>query len=320
MFPVRALALATSALLGVTPAVAAPTPSPTPTSSPSVAPTPVPTPTKTPKPKPKKTIERVKVAITPDKGSFGVGQLITARFSAPVAYKANAERAMVVTGSNPLPPGAWGWIDSTTAVYRPKDFWPGHTRIDVNLSLHKVRLNGDASTRWIGGVNSTRTVKLRTTRSMVSKINANTHQMRVYRDGVLIKVFGVSLGKPGFVTRSGIKIITGEKYRWQRMTSGDLGLTDETYDLQVPYAVRITPSGEFIHGAPWASARIGVYNGSHGCTNLKVPPARWFFERVKAGDPTVTTGTGRPMETWNGTPGAYWNYSWADWKAKSALS
>jgi hypothetical protein len=37
------------------------------------------------------------------------------------------------------------------------------------------------------------------------------------------------------------------------------------------------------------------------------------------GDPTVTRGTGRPMEVTNGTPGAYWNYTWKQWKAKSAL-
>ncbi len=279
--------------------------------------TPTPTPTK-PK-KSKKAIERVKVEVSPSDGKFGVGQLITAKFSAPVAFKVKAEQAMVVAGSNPLPPGSWGWIDSQTAVYRPKDFWPGKTRITVSLNLRKVPLNSNETTKWVGGKTTKRMVSFRTSRSFVARIDAKTHQMRVYRNGILVKVFGVSLGKPGFRTRSGIKIITGEKYRVKRMTSDDLGLTDETYDLQVPYAVRITPSGEFIHGAPWATARIGVYNGSHGCTNLNLDPARWFYNKVQAGDPTVTTNTGRKMETWNGTPGAYWNFSWKEWKAKSAL-
>ena len=36
------------------------------------------------------------------------------------------------------------------------------------------------------------------------------------------------------------------------------------------------------------------------------------------GDPTVTSGTGRPMEVTNGTPGSYWNYSYKDWREKSA--
>ena len=240
-------------VLGVAaPAVAAPAPTPT------VTPTPTPRPTKPVKPKkPTKALERVRVTISPGEGRMGVGQLITATFSAPVRFKAKAEAAMQVSGDN-LPPGSWAWMNSTTAIYRPKDFWPGKTRISVDLALRKVPLNSDAKTKWIGGKTTTRTVNLRTNRSFIAKIDGNTHQMRVFRNDKLVEVFGVSLGKPGFATRSGVKIITGEKYRWTRMTSDQLGLTNEYYDLQVPYAVRITPSGEFVHGAPWAASRIGV--------------------------------------------------------------
>jgi lipoprotein-anchoring transpeptidase ErfK/SrfK len=297
------------------PAVAAPTPTPDP-------PTPPPVETTEPKKKrvKKKTVERVRVSVTPSEGKFGVGQLITARFSAPVRFKKKAEAGMVITSKQPLPKGAWGWINSTTAVYRPKAFWPGRTRIKVRLNLRKVRLNADATTKWVGAPSTTRVASWRTARSWVARINADTHQMRVYRNGVLVKVFGVSLGKAGFLTRSGVKVVTGEKYRWTRMTSAGIGLTDEFYDLNVPYAVRITPTGEFVHGAPWAVSRIGRWNGSHGCTNLNVSDARWFYNNVQPGDVTVTVKTGRPMETWNGTPGSYWNYTWKQWRAMSALS
>lgn len=320
--PARLAVAAAAPLLLAAPAAAAPTPLPQPTApvpTPSVTQPPV-TPDEPDKPaRPRERIERVRVSIAPSQGSFGVGQLITARFSAPVRFRAKAEAAMQVTSAAPLPPGAWGWIDSRTAVYRPKRFWPGRTRIDVNLTLRKVPLNADPTTKWVGGRSTQRTVRLRTARSFIARIDSDTHQMRVFRDDRLVKVFGVSLGKPGFSTRSGVKIITGEKYPVLRMTSADLGLTDEYYDLQVPYAVRITPSGEFIHAAPWALSRIGLWNGSHGCTNLAMGPAKWFYNHVRAGDVTVTTNTGRRMETWNGIPGSYWNYSWKQWLAKSAL-
>ena len=203
---------------------------------------------------------------------------------------------------------------------RPKGFWPGNAKINIRLALHNVPLNSDDNTSWRGARSTTRDASFYTARSFIAKIDSNTHQMRVFVQGKLVKVFGVSLGKPGFVTRSGVKVITGEKYRWIRMTSAELGLTNETYDLQVPYAVRITPTGEFIHGAPWALSRIGRYNGSHGCTNLDMASAQWFYNHVRPGDVTVTKNTGRPMETWNGVPGSYWNYTPAQWKAMSALS
>ncbi|MFN8184353.1 MAG: L,D-transpeptidase [Candidatus Nanopelagicales bacterium] len=319
--------LAAGLTLGGAPAFADTVPDPALSPTPTVTPTPSPTPVPQVLPSGSatgmaqtvKTVEKVRVDITPGPGSFGVGQLITARFSAPVRMRAQAEAAMQVTSPDPLPPGSWGWIDSSTAVYRPKEFWPGKTRVDVELDLRKVTLNSDATTVWVGGKTTTRVHSFRTARSFVARIDANSHKMKVFRNGKLVKVFGVSLGKPGFLTRSGVKIITGEKYRWQRMTSAELGLINESYDLNVPYAVRITPSGEFVHGAPWAVSRIGAWNGSHGCTNLNVGPAKWFYNHVRAGDVTVTVNTGRPMETWNGAPGSYWNFTWKQWQAKSAL-
>jgi lipoprotein-anchoring transpeptidase ErfK/SrfK len=140
----------------------------------------------------------------------------------------------------------------------------------------------------------------------------------VERNDKTVKSFPVSLGKSegGYRTRSGIKILTGEKYSMLRMVGTDR-LSGERWDVMSPYSIRLTPTGEFIHGAPWAYHRLGRANGSHGCTNMYVGDAKWLFNRVIPGDPTVTRGTGRPMEVTNGTPGSYWNYSWKAWKAKS---
>jgi len=144
------------------------------------------------------------------------------------------------------------------------------------------------------------------------------HRMTVTRDGVRLRTLGVSLGKPGFPTRSGTKVIM-EKYVSHRMNSITVGITGpEAYDLDVPYAMRITSSGEFLHGAPW-NPYVGIRNHSHGCTNLTLSSAKWVFSRVLEGDPVVTTGTGRATESWNGL-GGVWNVSWTDWVAGSALN
>ena len=150
------------------------------------------------------------------------------------------------------------------------------------------------------------------------RVSNAKHRMTVTRDGERIRTFGVSLGKPGFPTRSGTKVIM-EKYVTHRMNSITVGITGaEAYDLDVPYAMRITASGEFLHGAPW-NPYVGTMNHSHGCTNLTLSSARWVFGHVKEGDPVVTTGTGRPTESWNGL-GGVWNVPWATWVAGSALS
>jgi lipoprotein-anchoring transpeptidase ErfK/SrfK len=104
-----------------------------------------------------------------------------------------------------------------------------------------------------------------------------------------------------------------------RMRSTTVGITgSEAYDLDVPYAMRMTASGEFLHGAPW-NDYIGVANRSHGCTNLTLSSARWVYSQVLEGDPVITRGTGRSTEPYNGL-GGVWNVPWSTWVGNSALS
>lgn len=252
-------------------------------------------------------------------GKYGVGQLVTIKFDRPIARRSNVEEAITVTSNRKkkMSKGAWGWVDRQTAIYRPKKFWPGNARVAFDVDLKGVLLGADGRTHYVGDRN--REYVLRTDRKLVIKIRDAKHRLYVYRGNKLIKSFPVSLGKVsgGYKTRSGIKILTGEQYVKLRMIGTDR-LTGEDWDVISPYSIRLTPTGEFIHGAPWANSRIGLANGSHGCTNMRVADAKWLFHRVMRGDPTVTTGTGRPMEVTNGTPGAYWNYSWKEWRQKSA--
>lgn len=264
----------------------------------------------------KQKIVPVQVRVSPGRGVYGVGQLVTASFSHRIVRKADVEQAITVTSDRPVSVGAWGWIDDRTAVYRPKRFWPANARIAFRLRLHKVVVARAGDTKYVGGRQADKTHVLRTGRSLVMTIRDGTHRMYVDRNGRRVKTFPVSLGKPGYQTRSGIKILTGEKYRALRMTGVDR-FTGEAWDVVSPYSIRLTPSGEYLHGAPWAYSRLGRWNGSHGCTNMYTSDARWLFNHVIAGDPVVTRGTGREMETWNGSPGAYWNYGWGDWKRMS---
>jgi len=273
-----------------------------------------------PSPPPQLPQQTVFVEVTPDQGSvIGVAYPLTAHFSAPIAHHAIAEAHMPVFVNGAFSRGAWFWRNATTAVFRQASFWPARAHIDVRLSLAGVELGRTPTYRIVGSSTSTRGYSVRTSRSLVAYVDGKSDRMVVRIDGAVVKNFGVSLGKTGFETRSGIKAVM-EKYVSRHMTSIAAGITDpkDQYDVVAPYSVRITPTGEFVHGAPWAAARIGRWNGSHGCTNLLTDDAHWFFDHVLPGDPVITTGTNRPMDYWNGT-GAPFNMPWSLWLAGSAL-
>lgn len=246
----------------------------------------------------------------PADGSYGIGVIPTITFSQPVPEKdRQTVLSRVSVQAEPTPvSGAWRWLDRSTAAFRPASFWPGHTKVRITGDLTGVRVSKTGSTPSAWGAKDVRS-NWRTGEAMIVNLNARTLSGKVTIDGKRKRTFPISLGKSGFITRSGTKTLT-VKYRVKRMTN--LGITDdEVYDLQVPYAMQLTDSGEFLHGAPW-NGNIGYAHTSHGCSNLKLADARYIFERMQWGAPVITTGTGRPMESWNG-PGGLWNIPASSW-------
>jgi lipoprotein-anchoring transpeptidase ErfK/SrfK len=249
--------------------------------------------------------------ISPDGRTVGVGRPLVVTFNHPVRRKADVEAALHVTTSRDVGPADWSWTSSQTVEYRPQGFWPAYTRVSVTADLRKVQAGPGL---W--AMKDTK-AGFRIGRAFVMRVSNANHRLVLRRDGVRIRTFGVSMGKPRYPTRSGIKVIMDTHVSY-RMRSTTVGITGpEAYDLDVPYAMRITSSGEFLHGAPW-NPYVGILNHSHGCTNLTLSNAHWLFNRVREGDPVITTGTGRQMEPWNGL-GGVWNVPWAKWVAGSAL-
>ena len=254
----------------------------------------------------------LRASISPNGRKVGVGRPLVVTFNQPVRRKAAVEAALRVTTTRDIGPASWSWTSSRTVQYRPRAFWPAYTRVSVTADLRKVHAGPGLWGMKGAGAG------FRIGRAFVMRVSDAKHRMVLRRDGVKVRTFGVSMGKSGYTTRSGVKVImdTHESYRMRSTTVGITG--SEAYDLDVPYAMRITASGEFLHGAPW-NPYVGTANRSHGCTNLTLSDARWLFQRVREGDPIVTKGTGRSTEAWNGLGGA-WNVPWATWVKGSALS
>jgi lipoprotein-anchoring transpeptidase ErfK/SrfK len=246
---------------------------------------------------------------TGDGKTYGVAMPIAVTFDAPVTDRAAAQRAMTVQTSVPVE-GSWAWLDDSRAHWRPKGYWPAGTRVNVNLKLYGVHFGGG-----VYGQNDL-TSHFAIGRSQVVRANTQTHRLKVFRDGRLTADFPASFGlesDPGRVTNSGTHVVMS-KHESYSMTNPKY----DYFDVVVPWAVRISNNGEFVHGyAPsvWAQ---GNQNVSHGCVNLSPENARKYFDSALVGDPVEVTGSNKRLDA---ADGDYydWAVPWKQWQAMSAI-
>ncbi|GGS96273.1 L,D-transpeptidase [Streptomyces chromofuscus] len=264
-----------------------------------------------------RTQKRLSVTFGPEAGTYGVGQPITADLSQPVKDK--AQRAIVERGlkvaSSPVVEGSWHWVDDKKLHYRPKEYWPANAAVQVRSNLDGIKI----SDRLWGG--TAKSLKLTTGDKLVAVADAASHYMTVYKNDKEINSIPITMGKPGFETRNGVKVVIGKEY-FVRMRGTTVGIaegTSESYDLPVYYATRVTWSGEYVHAAPWSVGDQGSANVSHGCTGMSTSNAAWFYENVRPGDVVkVVNSYGHTMEPFGNGFGD-WNVDWAKWRKGSAL-
>jgi lipoprotein-anchoring transpeptidase ErfK/SrfK len=258
----------------------------------------------------------LRYSVFPSQGSIvGVGMPLTVTFDhrlSTAGAKAAFENATTVTADDSEVSGGWRWLSDHLAVYRPETYWPGHATIAVRSRLTGVRFS---STLW-GGANPTTTFS--TTAAMVSYVDMKTDQLTVTQDGRTIRTIPITTGKPGFETRSGVKVIENKELSriMDASTGGTLKTDPEYYRLEVKYAMRLTDSGEFLHAAPWSVAHQGHTNVSHGCTGMSTANAAWLYGVSHIGDVVVYTGSTRPMNLGNGITA--WNVPWDSWATYGA--
>ena len=259
--------------------------------------------------------EQTFAAIAPlDGETVGVGMPVVVTFDLPVTDRATFEKHMAVT-SEPTQRGSWYWLSDREAHWRPHSYWKPGTDVSVDLDVNSLPAGNG-----IYGQES-RHIDFTIGDSVVSRVDVAGHVMRSFVNGKLARTIPISAGKAGWETRSGTKVII-EKFRRKRMNAATIGVDKddpEYYDLSdVQYALRVTYSGEFLHGAPWSAGSQGSANVSHGCVGMSLPDARWLYDRTRRGDVVEVRGSERSMTLENGY--GDWNLSVADWKAGSALS
>ncbi len=259
--------------------------------------------------------EQTYASVAPLAGeTVGVGMPVIVTFDIPVTDKASIEKHMSVNAT-PRQPGAWHWISDQEVHWRPRTYWRAGSRVSVDVDINSIPAGAG-----IYGQES-RHVEFDVGDSVVSRVNVDTHQLRVFVNGSLARTIPVSAGKQGWETRSGTKVII-EKHRRKRMDATTIGVDrddPEYYNINnVEYALRVTYSGEFLHAAPWSVGSQGSANVSHGCVGMSTADAAWLYDITKRGDVVEVTGSNRYMTLTNGY--GDWNLDFADWSAGSALS
>jgi lipoprotein-anchoring transpeptidase ErfK/SrfK len=242
---------------------------------------------------------------------FGVGMPLTVDFDEEVKDRAAVETAMVVRTPTPIE-GAWYWTGPTQAIYRTKDYWPGN--IDINLDLD---LRGVKAAPGLWG-NSNTSFSYRTSDAVVMEADAKSLMMKVFINGKKERTIPVTMGKNGYETLSGTKLImTKERTRVMDNATAGISRNDPRhYRVKVDYAMRLTWHGEFLHASPWAASAWGNSRISHGCTSMSLDNAAWLFNATNVGDPVEITGTPLKQNPGNGI--TVWNISWEDWVKGSA--
>lgn len=265
------------------------------------------------------------LGVSGERTKLGVGTLPSLTFAQPISDKRAAEshltvKAVMPTGKVRDVKGAWGWMSDREAIFRPEKFWPGHATIMITSTLDRAVLGRSGKKYVVGRKTLAKTWTFKTDRRLIAKVDGKKVMMKVFIDGKKVRTIPVSLGKADWETRNGVKVISTQKEADKTYTSQSLGLgPEEAYSLEAPWNTRLTPTGEFIHTATWAYGRIGRYNGSHGCTNVREEDAKWIFFETIPGDVVEYTNTGGDtVQSWNG-PGGLWNIPWDQWLKKSAL-
>ncbi|WP_051298182.1 L,D-transpeptidase [Brevibacterium album] len=253
-----------------------------------------------------------------DGETVGIGAPVIVMFNSTIPESARddieARLSVEVTDEDGEPvevEGSWGWLYDTDGIsrvhYRPKEFWPAHVDVSVNLPLEGV----EYSDRWYGKEDVA--LDFEVGRDQRVTADAQTHRMKIERDGEEIVDWPTSLGSPQAPSYNGTHVVMSKHAHYV--------MTSEQWNYETPtnWAVRIHNNGEFIHGAPWSAGSQGRANVSHGCINLTDERAKEYYDMALYGDPVEITGSSVDLSTEHSDI-SDWVYDWDEWQELSALS
>jgi lipoprotein-anchoring transpeptidase ErfK/SrfK len=239
----------------------------------------------------------------------GVAQPLQITFSEPVLNRDAVEKAIKISSSSGQT-GDFHWFSNSMVRYRPENFWAANSTITMDIQLFGVELgNGQ-----VGNFNKKVTVHIGDKKVAIADATAHTFTASV--NDQQVGHWPATMGDTRFPSARGYLVFM-EKYRVEHMDASTIGLKpgDPAYygQLDVNYATRLTPSGEFIHQATdSAMPYLGTANLSHGCIGLGPDGAKWVFENMTSGDVVQVVNTDGDFAAVDDGYGD-WNIPWAQY-------
>jgi lipoprotein-anchoring transpeptidase ErfK/SrfK len=267
--------------------------------------------------------------------TYGVGMPIVTYFSAKITDASAFAKTAKVTINGVPNAGSWYFESSAIiagypleAHYRPAatpgasdPYWPAHASIKLDLPTKGV----SAGTGLV--FDDSLTLSMKTGAAHISYVDCQAETMRITSDGASAHAnLPTSCGAAKTPTYTGTKVVMqkgedtpgADTLRPQGAVQM-IGSPSDPYDLIVPWSVRITQSGEYVHAASWNGGNIGVRSTSNGCTNLNTADAEWFYNFAQVGDVVIYTNTGGSvMPSWDGF--GDWNVPQSVWSGGGAVA
>jgi lipoprotein-anchoring transpeptidase ErfK/SrfK len=253
-----------------------------------------------------------------DGKTYGVGMPVIAYFSKKITDASAFTKAVKVTVDGQAADGAWYFESSQRdeyameAHYRLPQYWPAHAAIQVSMPLEGLSAGPGLT------FDNDLSLSMSTGAAQIAQVDGTPgiDTMTITSDGKPVRTLKVSLGAAKTPTYVGTAVVMA-KSNPEEMKS-DPG-EQPAYDLMVPWSVRVTNSGEFIHDAYW-NGHLGTENLSHGCTNLSPADAEWYYGFAQVGDPVTWKNTGTNQVIPVGDGWGDWNVDWATWSKGGKLA
>ncbi|MFJ1704712.1 Ig-like domain-containing protein [Kitasatospora sp. NPDC088346] len=252
-----------------------------------------------------------------DGQTYGTGMIVSLTFKKPVKDRAAVEKAITFdTSDGSVVKGHW--FNDSRIDFRPQTFWKPQTKVVAHYRLKSV----ETAPGVYGEVDSDQSFTIG--RSRVSTADASSHQMVVEEDGKPAETIPISAGADSPASQNtfnGTMVVMAKEGTTVMDSSTVVNHEGPDYKVKMPHALRLTPTGTYVHGKYAPDNPFGSRNTSHGCVGLQDGSAedgdndsvagRYYAAALIGDIVTVKNSVGKQVDPANGLSG--WNIAWDKW-------